>query len=170
MILFDEIQEGDLVCHKSVRLDGHYVGGIPYEEDGLTLYKKGFTLVETTNGFDLYVEGRLKPVDKFEVKNIKEAVDFVKKHYDLAQLLEQLKAEGYAVTWHKILPNTILGGTHTELTKDCTAYINSFTVTQEEEGFTVRILGQITEDQKVSTGEEVLRLLGTSLQREQPAS
>lgn len=88
----------------------------------------------------------------------------------LAQLLQQLKTAGYAVTWHKILPNTILGGTHTELTKDCTAYINSFTVTQEEEGFTVRILGQITEEQKVSTGEEVLRLLGTSLRREPPAS
>lgn len=84
---------------------------------------------------------------------------YVKKYYDLAHLFEVIKTAGYAVTWHQVLNDTILGGTSVAKTKDCLVYQDSFTVTQNEEGYLVSIHGQVTKDQKVSTEEEVLGLL-----------
>ena len=78
MILFDEVKDGDIVCHKSVRLDGHY--RIPSKKDGDVIFKKPFSLVETQDGYDVYVEDKTA-VNKLEAKNIKEAIDIVKEHY-----------------------------------------------------------------------------------------
>lgn len=74
-------------------------------------------------------------------------------------LIRRLKKEGYVATQHKVEPNTVLGGTHTVDLGKFKNFCNPFTITQTENGFILRILGQLTLDERANTEDEVIVLL-----------